>query len=836
MSLAIPTTAARCIKLGAAAALFAAAALTTLPPAAGDQFHYGHIDSLMVLYMLEWTRYAVFAEPQRLFEGLAHYGMGDSFFYHHLLLGGLPIYAPVAAIFGPGVGLNVLTIASPFLNATAAATAAWFLVGRWWPAVVAGFIFAFAPIQKEFLQFHSLLMFWWTPLAMALWFWFLRRPAWWKLSGAWLCVFIQFATTVYLGFIALLILLVLIGAAMLSRRRPRLDRRLVARAAAATLAAALPFVPLLMGYVGFWLDNQEVRTLEEARRLSARLPAYLPWVTQSLWWFQVIGSRVSGFTPSFFLGILPTALTALGLVAGAAQARMRATAAALGISGVLLFVLSLGPELWWQDELTGVALPFAAAHALIPGFASLGSPTFVVGGIMLAMALLAAIAIAQLYRWRRTGGARAHVLAALLLVLLAAEFARAPVHLASIPYDTRLQAALAESPDGPVTFIPSGAEFTSQVPYTERVWWSLNGGRQPVVGGYTGSYAPRGTAYLARLIDGADVNTRPQVLDALLAFGVRTLVLDRKFLTDQQIEAWQTVAREVRPSTTPLDAGRFVVLHLGSQGVPAMTGWSEVETQLVLRSGLADLPTVIPVTIHNRASLAWRPPPGRRTRTAELVWEASDGATATRQPVRLRPPPIIPAGATAQFLEPLTTRSPTVPGRYRIWLSVDGERLASADIEIRAQPTTSDRPPNKADLHVLSPQVCMNPGDGAYLLVQAVNTGSQDWQGFHRLGTRWSVPDDRFVPQDLTTLEDRLSVPFDAPTTTWTSVAPGSGFVFEGVIRAPSAPGLYTLTLGMVEEDVAWFNEIEVPAIVVAASDQAACAHPSATGPSGRRA
>ena len=354
--------------------------------------------------------------------------------------------------------------------------------------------------------------------------------------------------------------------------------------------------------------------------------------------------------------------------------------------------------------------------------------------------------------------------------------------------------------------------------------------------GYTGSYAPRGTAYLARVIDGADVNTRPQILEALLAFGVRTLVLDRKLLTDRQIEAWQAVAREVRPSTTPLDAGRFVVLHLGAEGVPATSGWAEVETQLVLRAGLADLDIVIPVTIYNRASLAWRPPPGRRTRTAELVWEPSDGATVTRQPVRLRPPPIIPAGATAQILEPLTTRSPKVAGRYRIWLSVDGERLASTDVEIRAQPTTSDRPPNQAKLHVLSPQVCINPGDGAYLLVQAVNTGSQDWRGSHRLATRWSLPDDRFVPQDLTTLEDRLFMPLDAPTATWTSVAPGSGFVFDGVVSAPSAPGLYTLTLGMVEEDVAWFSEIKVPAIVVDESGQAACASPGAIVPSGRRA
>ena len=79
-------------------------------------------------------------------------------------------------------------------------------------------------------------------------------------------------------------------------------------------------------------------------------------------------------------------------------------------------------------------------------------------------------------------------------------------------------------------------------------------------------------------------------------------------------------------------------------------------------------------------------------------------------------------------------------------------------------------------------------------------------------------------------------MPLDAPTTTWTSVAPGSGFVFDGVVSAPSAPGLYTLTLGMVEEDVAWFSEIKVPAIVVDESGQAACASPGAIVPSGRRA
>ena len=816
------------MKLGAAIAMYAAAAMLALPPASGDQFHYGHVDNLLILYTLEWMRYAIFAEPQRLFEGLAYFGMGDSLFYTHLLLGGMPIYAPVATIFGPGAGLNVLTIASPILNALAAAGAAWLLVGRWWPAVAAGFVFAYAPIQQEFYQFHHLLMFWWTPLAVALWFWFLRRPAWWKLSGTWLCVFIQFATGVYLGFIALVILLALVGAAMLSRDRPRLDRRLLAGAAAATLVTTLPFIPLLVGYVGFWLDHQEARTLDEAHLLSARLPRYLPWVTQSLRWFQALWARVAGLEP-VFPGVVPAALAVLGLAAGAARRRMRSAVLALGISGLLLFVLSLGPELWWQDTPTGIALPFAAAHALIPGFASMRNPTFFASGMVLAMALLTAMAIAQLYRWRPTTGWRAHVIAALLLVVLAAEFARAPVQLATIPYEPSLQSALAQTPEGPVAFIASGANFTSPEPFVRRMWWSLNGGHQPVVSGYSG-YEPRGTKYLARLIDWADVKTRPQVLDSLLALGVRTLVLDRKYLAGPQVEAWQAAVLDTRPSTTPLEAGRFVVLHLGSEGVSATTGWSEVDIQLVVRSAQPDSDIAIPVTIRNRAELPWQPPPGRRSRNAELVWEAQAGAAATRQPVRLRPPPIIPGGYATQALEPLSTQTPTVPGRYILWLSVDGERLARTDIEVAAHPINTARPPNRAALLLLSPPVCVSPGDSAYLRVQAINTGSEHWRDMHRLGTRWSAPEDRFVPEDLTTLEDRLVVPYDARRTTWTSIAPGSGFVFEGAVKAPSAPGAYRLTLGMVEEDVAWFSEIEVSATVVDASNQTACTHSTLTG------
>ncbi len=818
---AIPGWFAWFIRLAAAAALFLVSALHTLPLVDGEHYHYGHIDNILFIFTMEWTRYALFSEPQRFFEGLMYFGMGDSVFYTHLLLGGLPIYAPVAAIFGPGVGINVLTIASPILNASAATAAAWILLRRWWPSVIAGFIFAFAPIQQEFFQFHHMLMFWWTPLAMMCWFSFLQRPRWWKFGGAWLCVFIQLATGIYLGFIALVTLLALVIAALVSGRLQHLDRRLIARSGVATVVAALPFIPLLVGYVGFWLDNQEVRTLEEARTLSARLPEYLPAVVQSHVWFQELARSVHGLTPTFPI-IVPSVLALLGLVAGIAR-RPRAVAIALGITGLLMFALSLGPELWWDGERTDWSLPYSAAHALIPGFASMRTPGLFAAGMVLAMAFLAAIAVARFSCWRRAPAWVTHLMAVALVGILFAEFARVSVSAAEIPYEPELQDTLAQLPDGPVAFVPGAPEFLPAEEGVRRAWWSLNGGRQPVISGYSG-YEPRGTAYLARLTNWATAGDRRQVLDALIAFGMRTIVLDRQFMTFDQVAAWQATIQAARPSAHVDDGERFVVSYLGPEEVPAAAAWSDVEIQPVLRqTAHADSDIVVSIAVRNLADRPWRPPPGRRTRTGDLVWESPPGTTSSRQPILLRVPPIIPAGATVQALELLAIRTPESPGKYRLRMSIEGNELSVRDIEIHAQAAVDSRPPLAADLRALELPACIPAGESVRVQVEALNSGVQPWGPTQRLGARWSTPDDRFVPQPLEKLEARLLTPHDIHQSRWLTIGSGSVVVYEGSVQAPSHAGPYTLTLGMVEEGVGWFGEIEVPVIVIGASDAAAC-------------
>lgn len=801
------------LQLAAAGALYIAAALATLPPLPGDQFHLGHKDNVLFLYSMEWARVSLFGEPQRFFEGLMYYGMGDSVFYTHLLLGGLPVYAPVATLFGPGVGINVLTIASPVLNAAAAAAAAWFLLGRWAPSVVAGFVFGFAPVSQEFFQYHHLLMAWWTPLALACWFWFLRRPTWWKFSGAWLCVLIQLATGIYLGFIALVTLLVVIGAAVVSRRLPPVDRRLAVNAVLGTAVAALPFVPLLTGYLAFWMDNQEVRTIDETRQLSARLPDYLPVAARSHYWYRAAVERVEGFGVSF-PALVPAGLACLGLAAGVLTPRLRAVTLGLGCSGLFMFSLTLGPELWWHGELMGVGLPFAVLREVLPGFAALRNPEFLAVGMVLAMALLGAVAVDGLMRWRRLGGWPSYVVAAGMFGLLAVEFARVPTAGVPIPYNRDLQAALAELPDGPVAFIPMAGERLGldvggihelQVRNVERALWTLNGGRNPILDGYSG-YEPRGTSQLGRMTQWADDGNRRDVLEALVALGVRTVVLDREYLSTTQADAWLVAIRALRPGVETREIGRFLVSHVGAPATAPLTSLSDIELRAALASSAAtDAAIGVSVTLSNRADRPWLPPSSQRTAPGTLIWEPLAGGEAVRRDVRVRLPPVIAARSMAPALELIGVRSPSTPGRYRLRLAIDGMPQASVDVDV-GPGRESALPPLAAELQILKLPSCLVAGATRLVQAQALNTGAQAWSQDHLIGFRWSTPDDRFMLQRLEDLEGRL---LQVQTYRGPGIGTGSGMAFAGGVQAPSAPGTYRLTLGMVMDS--WFGEIDVP-------------------------
>ena len=95
-----------------------------------------------------------------------------------------------------------------------------------------------------------------------------------------------------------------------------------------------------------------------------------------------------------------------------------------------------------------------------------------------------------------------------------------------------------------------------------------------------------------------------------------------------------------------------------------------------------------------------------------------------------------------------------------------------------------------------------------------MNLGPMPWDGTYRLGSRWTALDSE---QNVSELEGRL---FMLP---WLTVPSGSGVVFEGLVKAPSVPGCYTLTFGMVQESVAWFSEREVLVQVFGPDERGTC-------------
>ena len=783
--------------------------------ASPGKIFYGNVDSLLILSTLEWERIALFTNPSALFDGIVYFPFAGTLFYTHLMLGALPVYVPLATLLGASSAFAALIFLMPILNAIAMYAAVRLWLRSWWPAFIAGFVFAFNPLQLHYSQFAHLAAFWWTPLALASWFYFLRRPSWWTFAGAWFLVFVQFSTGIYLGFIALTLLIVVIGSSALSRTLPWRNRSLVTHSLLASIAATLPFLPLLWGYIGFWLDHQEVRSLAEASVLSARLQNYTSIANLELHWYGSVG-RDLGITSLGFPGIVALATGPLGLGLGIYHRGHRATSLALGIGGFLMFIWSLGPDLWWDYERTGAVLPYAWTHTVLPGFAALRNPSFLSLGMMTALALLTAVGIARIAHtnqpkspWVR------HGIPALILTLLIIESVRVPAVVGTLPHEPELQAALQTVPNTPAMFVPVGAEFTSSEPNTERLWWSVKGRNMRLVNGYSG-FEPQGSQYLARLVDFAVADTQSKVVEAMASLGVRTLILDRNHLTNEQMNSWEDSVDTVDPGATRTATSRFTVRHLNEPIVTPHRDWSHLNTKLIVHEAEVGTSLLIPVALMNSGSVPWIPPGEHRGRQAEAHWYTMKNRSLTsRSEVMLLLPPVIPARSSAQVLRPVNLDAPPAPGQYELEVHIDGVRIAAAPVTIRAKPHNRTTVGVRAELEVYTKRPCVRSGERAMIRVAATNTGSTTWDSTHRLGTEWSTPDDRFILDDLPTLEGRLTVPYNERNSPWASIPPGSGFIFEGPIPTPSDPGTYRLRIGLVEENVGWFNDQDHDVVVL---------------------
>ena len=766
------------------------------PIPGATEYPLGDVDQLFQLATLEWERWSLLNQPGSFFSGLSFYGMGESLYFSDLLLGALPIYMLLAAVFGPVLGFNLLHAVLVSLNGLVMFGALRRLTGRPLPALVGAAIFAFSPVQMRFGQHLQLQML----LGTAAMVWFLaayaqtRKP--WLLGAATVSFSVQFATAVYPGYFAFLTLAALLGGVAGFGLLRLSDWRNAVWSLVAAVAGLLPLLPIIAGYREFEGNWQIARDIREIEQYSAGLPKYLSESLLDQWWVGAVG-RAGGGAWIARLGlpvIMPLALAAAGVYYAVRQTRLRWVVAGGTVLTVVSVVLSLGPELRWGGNLTGTALPYKFLFETFPEFRALRVAARFAMPAMMGIALLAAVGMDGIWRWAGAGRARRYALPAGLGLLLVLEFARGPVAAGELPQREELTDALA-STGGPVIFVPADISIWEE---PIRMWVTARA-RTQMVNGYSG-FKPPAYEQLATLVDETGVAEIDPVIAALHAYGVRTVVLDSSRMSAAATAGWIEAAGG--PASPPAEP--FVVLALGEGGgATPRSDWEGVDMDFFVTGIAAGEELAAPAFVRNRSAEPWLPPDGNWARPTVMTWTDADGGTRVRAGELLRVPPVIPGNAGMQIDGLVRAVAPAKPGAYTLSLTVDGQVLAERSITVfAAAPTSPGR--DAAEVVVLQMSRESRPDWPAILRVAALNTGDTEWDGSYRVGYRWLRPGEDGVQL---VAEGRLFFA-GAPH-------PGSAEITGATIVMPAEPGFYLLEYGVVHEGIEWLTTASAGVTVI---------------------
>ncbi|HCU73071.1 MAG TPA: hypothetical protein DGO43_04580 [Chloroflexi bacterium] len=753
----------------------------------------GDIDQLFLLATLEWERASLLHHPQKFFQGLSFYGMGESLFFSDLLLGTLPIYMVLAPIFGPALGFNLLHVILPTLNGLLMFGALHQLTARSAAAIVGATVFAFSPIQMNFGQHFQLQMLMWT--ALMLWFLVLyvqtRKP--WTLGAAAVTFTIQFSTAIYLGYFAALALaFLLVGAVLFGTLSLRNGRNIALSLTAASLGL-LPLAPIIAGYQRFGDDWQITRDIREVARYSAELPGYLAHTTQEQWWMTIgtLGNArwASWPTPPI---IVTAVLATLGIYAGIRRPNLRWVVFAGSGLTILGVVLSLGPELRWEGRLTGIEMPYRFLFDTFAEFRALRVAERFAIPAMLGITLLSTIGADAILRWAGSGKATRYVVPVGLGLLLAIELARGPTPTGKLPDRETLANRLATI-QGPTIFVPAEISVWEEA---IRLWVAAQAKTQ-IVNGYSG-FNPPAYRQLTSLVDEAGADDIEQVIEALHAYGVRSLVLDTSRMSAGEASGWIQASMDRPGGRDPIAAEQFLLITLdGDETPPKQSRWENVTVSFYASSVPAGADLPVPVFVSNPRPKPWIPPEGPWARPTTITWTRKDGTLLSQSRETFRVPPVVPGHSGVKIDGPVRAVAPLEPGEYTLSLLVDGAVLATNQITV----TTSTRPPNSlkqtAEVFLLHMSRTSLADWPATLRVAALNVGNKTWDGAYRVGYRWlQLGEDGF--SKTAEVEGRLF--FSKP------IDPGTAEIVGGTIKTPKKPGHYLLEYGVVHEKKEWLS------------------------------
>jgi hypothetical protein len=472
-----------------------------------------------------------------------------TFGFSENLLGIAIFVAPIIWVTGnPILAHNVAFVLSYTLAGAGMYLLARELTHRRDAAMIAGAIYAFAPMRASYVSHIQVLASGWMPLAL----WGLHRYFVTR-SVRPLAIFVAaftleaWSNAYFLYFLAIPTAAVVLNefAPTMSTRGidPRTLRKLVVAAGAILLLIAW----MLFTYAAIRHLYGLHRGPGDWRMFSADLQSYVSVPDAVPFWRDVLsGDRAP--ERQLFPGLIALLLAAAAIGGGTAYRRVTRLYAAIGAVAV---ILSLGPELKVWTHRLPVPGPFLWLARIVPGLDGIRAPARLAVVVLLSVAVLAAIGFSRLQvRWPQ----RRPWIAAAVLVGVFVEGWAVPMRVVAFDAkgrreDRRLYRWLAGEPAGAVLELPI---YDWSIAPTLTYQYATLFHRHPIVNGYSGY----GTALQGFLGGSAspmrELNRMSDALAMLRSLGLRYVIVHPSDYEDPEVGA--STAAAIRASSADVAA------------------------------------------------------------------------------------------------------------------------------------------------------------------------------------------------------------------------------------------------------------------------------------------
>jgi hypothetical protein len=418
--------------------------------------------------VVSWVAYALANDPIGVYQANIFYPQRNALAFSEANLVEGALGVPVWVLTqNPYTTHNAVALLSFVIAASGAYYLVRFLTGHRGAAAVAAVLYAFCPFAFARTAHIQLLFTGGIPFCLLAFHRLVDRVTIGRAVTLGVLLWLQALACAYYGIFAGL--MVGLGTLVVAAVRRRwLDRDYwIAIALAAFVAVALT-VPFFLPYLSVQQATGFARTLDDARMYSADAGA---WLASSAfahrWWLPWI----EPFNEVLFPGIFTLILGAAGIILTARNRDARELLLFYGLTGVLAFWLSFGPD----------AGLYTLFHNTIPVFSFLRAPGRIGIVVVMCLVVFAGVAVRALVGTRQ----RAALRAAALVVVAAGDLMHAPLTaLREVEPFPAAYRTLAVQPPGPVVEFPY---FYRRSDFPRHAVYMLNSTTHwmPLVNGYS---------------------------------------------------------------------------------------------------------------------------------------------------------------------------------------------------------------------------------------------------------------------------------------------------------------------------------------------------------------